>query len=145
MTSPLFVTRTPYNHTHGQPFRVPYAVHTWINTELNKEENSKWIPDPDKPKFMSYEDDKLINIKDSNPPYFCKGDIIWFAFTATFAIGKTSWGPSYKPMELVRVGHVTQPVASADDPSMLPPKLPSLAIGSSVIISDGEYILLSRF
>lgn len=98
-----------------------------------------WIPDPDKPSLLSYDNGELVDLCDSDPPQFATGDIIWFSFTATFAIGTRSWGPNFRLMELVRVGRITEPAEPITvDLSMFPPHKPSLRAGNNTLIDDGE-------
>lgn len=139
MTAPIFVTRTAFNHKEGKPFRVPYKVHPWLLAALA--EDTGWIPNPERPTVLAYENDMLVDIQDSKPPYLETGDIIWFSFTVAFVMGKDAWGPEYRLKELVRVGKVPEAIAARMDPSFYPSRDPPLELRRTIIPIDGQHIL----
>lgn len=138
MTCPLFAKRTSFNHTAGQPFRVPYRVHPWIQSTLEEPANSKWIPNPDRPRLLAYERDKLIDLADSDRPAFESGDVIWISFTLTYTVGNEAWAPEYRLIDLVRVDRIPDAFASRSDPSMYPPTTSPLELGNVRLLDEGE-------
>lgn len=138
MTCPLFAKRTAFNHIVGQPFKVPYDVHPWIQTALEDPANSKWIPNPARPRLLAYENNELMDIKNSDPPNFVEGDIIWFSFVVAYNIGSEFWSPEYRLIELVRVGRITESSDSRADSSMYPSSTKPLELGAAALLDEGK-------
>lgn len=81
----------------------------------------------------------LVDLSESNPPYFEGGDIIRFSFTVTFVIGNEAWAPEYRLLELIRVGKIPEPAGIRSDSSTLPPRGEPLKLKQIVLPTEGPY------
>lgn len=102
---PMFIRRTQQNQKLAS--EPPYPLHPWVSTALLT--TDEWVPNPERPRILAYEDGQLKSIADSNPPRLEKGDIVWTSYTVTFKIGHLNWGPDFYPIDIIRVGKMSGP------------------------------------
>lgn len=143
MTVPLFTRKTRFNHTDGEPFRVHYKLHPWIQKALESPENKSWIPNPERPTLLAYENNTIVRLEDCKVNSFLRGDIIWFSYTATCGVGGETWAPEYRLMELIRVGRLPEELISKGDKPVMPSVDPNdwqpFTAGTIISPKDGEY------
>jgi hypothetical protein len=106
MSSPIFTCKTVFNSSKPPTLN---DVHPWMVAELKS--NVKWMVNPDHPHSMEFKDDTLTSLECHSFKGFSPGDLIWVSFTLSFVIGPKFWSPEYRPMDLVRVGHLNKPEA----------------------------------
>ncbi|KAH9854422.1 hypothetical protein C2E23DRAFT_713065, partial [Lenzites betulinus] len=100
MSSQIF-TRRPGGSAR-KDVQVPYTVHPWIQEAVKKDPN--YMPNPARPKMFELSEGALVAIKDCDPPYIAKGDVVWISFAVEFIVGASSWSTTFIPYEIVRVG-----------------------------------------
>lgn len=139
----MFVKKT--NHNEHLISKPPYPLHTWVSTAL--ERTDKWVPNPERPRLLAYEDGQLKSIVNSDPPYLERGDVVWISYAVTFGIHYLNWGPDFCPFDVIRVGKMSNPdgvgldySGFSDDEVYRP-----LAIGTFVKPSDGKMLKNSTY
>lgn len=129
----MFLRRT--KKTEKLAREPPFKLHAWIEQAL--EGNDEYVVNPQRPSVMAYENGQLIDIGDSNPPRLVPGDLIWISFAVTFSIGLSSWGPKFRPIELVRVGHMQGLPGVPTDPDSNTAFRPPLKAGTFIQPTTG--------
>lgn len=139
VTAPMFARKTLYARMSK---KLRYKLHPWVEEALK--DNDKLVPSPDCPHCMVWEDGNLLDLDDSDRPQLEKYDIMWISFTLAFYVGGETWGPEYRPMDLIRVGHMPENYGESTDHSAIPcaGRDPLLA-GKFILPAASEYILRS--
>jgi len=89
---------------------IPDDTHAWIESACI--ESAMYIPNPERPSLYELQGTSLVDLYKSGRPKFDAGDIIWMSFNVAFNIFKGSWASEIIPMELVRVGHLSDELKS---------------------------------
>ncbi|KAJ7815295.1 hypothetical protein B0H13DRAFT_1924265 [Mycena leptocephala] len=106
----LVIRKNPHNAKDGPAPVPPYQLHPWIKDALDAQRFQIWMPNPEMPSILDYDEGKLQMLKPTTSQYFKNGDIVWFSFALSFDINANNWMPEYKPLDFVRVGSL--PVSS---------------------------------
>ncbi|PPQ72617.1 hypothetical protein CVT26_004091 [Gymnopilus dilepis] len=130
MTSKVFARKSPLNK------KVTYAVHDWLLKALEDENPSKNIPNPERPRYLDYTNGmKLVDLADTNTPYFKRGDVVWFSFKLGFSVSGDSWSSELVPIEFVRVVEAPETVETRTDYASYPSVDTSMELHAGTIVS----------
>ncbi|KAJ7783131.1 hypothetical protein B0H16DRAFT_1682386 [Mycena metata] len=142
--SRLFLLKTPYTSmdtSFAASTASPYPLHPWVTKAANDSKNAKWIVNPDAPGLYDLVDGKISLIEPKDHRYFRNGDIVWFSFALTFELDGDEWGPEFKPLNFIRVGHMEEPPESRGEytvESEVGPDYRSLTTGNVTLLDDDD-------
>uniref|UniRef100_A0A8H8CFA2 Uncharacterized protein n=1 Tax=Psilocybe cubensis TaxID=181762 RepID=A0A8H8CFA2_PSICU len=116
----VFANRSAFNTKEGGEYKVPYEVHPWLKEGITRFPEAHQIPNPDRPKYFEFTENRISSLADSNEPTFKQGDIIWMTFKLGFVVTGGYWWPEIIPIEFVRVGKLPEQIHSKADHSLFP-------------------------
>lgn len=77
-------------------------IHPWLTAAAQS--TKTYMLNLPFPVYFDFCDGKrLVELKNSDPPHFSKGDIVFFTFRLGFYVGDSDWRPEIFPDEFIRV------------------------------------------
>lgn len=137
ISSPLFMRQNVFNNS--KPIKTDYVPHAWLNKAIS--EQPGWMVNPNRPRLLAYSGKKLTELNDAgsrSSSNFTPGDVVWKSFTLSYVIGPTFWAPEYRPLELICVGHLSNPEGRRDGDVMTDIGRKPLTAGTSLSLPNCE-------
>ncbi|KAJ7665239.1 hypothetical protein DFH06DRAFT_1127576 [Mycena polygramma] len=142
-SSRLVIRRTPHNSKAGSEASLPPDLHPWLQDALRAQRYQIWIPNPEMPAILNFDDGKLEALKPTDSRYFENGDLVWFSFALSFDVNSNNWMPEYKPLDFIRVGNLPISSESRYDyfvDEAVGSAYKSLSAGKTVLLDDDELV-----
>lgn len=99
----LFIRCNPSQHQILTPEEHP-DVHPWLLDASNNSKDKLLILNVPLPSYYEYRGgNEIVNLFDSAPPNFCKGDIVIMTFRLGFYVTSRHWASEILPEEFIRV------------------------------------------
>ena len=92
----------PWKHRGLQPEALAYPLHPWIKRAVG--DWKAWIPNPLRPQVLVMNGNELVNLSQAQRPTMSRGDMVWLSFVVQVYFNESSWGPTFVPLDIIRVG-----------------------------------------
>ena len=102
----------PWRHRKLSRNDLPYRMHPWI--EEGTSDWTSWVPNPARPVVLDLVDGAAVNLENAPNPVMSSGDIVWVSFYIQVILSGSGWGPTFIPLDIVRVGTIPQQLRTQD-------------------------------
>ncbi|KAF8871651.1 hypothetical protein CPB84DRAFT_1621855, partial [Gymnopilus junonius] len=80
-----------------------FTPHEWLTRGVQAQKRMEYVINPERPLYYDLVDNSLVKLDNAEPPYYRRGDIVWFVFKLTFFVARENWSSEIVPLEFVRV------------------------------------------
>ena len=94
----------PWKHPGFTPERITYPLHPWIKNAVGNFRT--WIPNPLRPQILVTHGNELVNLSQAPRSEMSRGDLVWLSFIVQVYFTDSSWGPTFIPVDIIRVGSI---------------------------------------